>query len=473
MLLLIIVSLLSGLSSYGIVHAKSVTKGNVHGTVVDENGNPIENVEITIYYPSGNIEKLYTNGSGYFRLALDGKNTLVFAKDGYASVTREINVPQELWEDPDLDPVKMGEIVLSPALELQTKYLEISEELGRTIDLPITVSNGGENDEVINLYGEIPDDWSISFSTEANLAVKKFNLFSGQSESFRLEITPSEDADVGDYTLTVYAASESGLLKSSLKLLISLREASSAIEIIGTFTDIRAEAGESFQYPLTIWNKGTRDSLMLLAVIQVPDNWDTVFVSDDIEASNFLVEAGHSVSLQLEVTPPSTVATGEYPIVLLAESDDGLISETISLQSTIVGSYDLDIELSNLYTTVNIGNTVIFQTTIRNRGQSAITGLFLDIEGPEEWDISVDPVQITALSSRDSSSFNIEVETPSDTASGDYLITIKASGDQVDSDETQIRISAKASTSWGFIGLGIAFASVTILVLVFMRFKRR
>jgi uncharacterized membrane protein len=470
---LVIGSLLSGLSSYRIVTAKSVTKGNVHGTLIDENGEPIENVEITIYYPSGNIEKIYTNGSGYFRLALDGKNTLVFAKDGYSSVTREINVPQELWENAEFDPVKMGEIVLGPALELQTKYLDISEELGRTIDLPITVSNGGENDEIIELYGESPDEWSISFSTETKLTVERFNLYSGEFESFTLEITPSEDADVGDYTVTVYAASKSGLLESSLKLLISLREASSDVEIIGTFTDIRAEAGESFKFPLTIWNKGTRDSLMLLAVVQVPENWDAVFVSDDIEASNFLVEAGHSVSLQLEVTPPSIVKTGEYPIIIVAESDDGLISETISLQSTIVGSYDLDIELSTLYTTVNIGDTVTFQATIRNRGQSAITGIFLDYEGPEEWDTSVEPVQIATLSSRDSSIFNIEVETPSDTASGDYLITIKASGDQVDSDETQIRITAKASTSWGFIGLGIAIASVIILVLVFMRFKRR
>lgn len=469
----VILSFFSTFNTISFAYAESGIKGNVHGTVIDENGDPLENVEISIYTFSGNIDKLYTDRNGYFRIALDGPNTLLFTKDGYASVTKEINAPQELWEDPDLDPVKMGEIVMYPALELQIKYLDISEELGRTISLQITITNGGENDEIIELYGDVPTDWYISFLTETNLEIKKVNLLSDQSESFTLEISPSENANVGSYPVTVTAVSVSELLESSLELLVTLREAGSDVEIIGTFTDIRAKAGEPFSFPLTIWNKGNRDSLMLLTVAQVPENWDTVFVSDDIEASTFLVEAGQSVSLRLEVTPPSKVGTGTYPLVIYAESDDGLISETISLQSTIIGSYNLLTELSTLYTSVNIGNSVTFQATISNWGQSPITGLFLDLKGPEDWDISVDPVQIATLNPKASTSFNIDVKTPSDTASGDYLITIKASGDQVDSDETQIRITAKASTSWGFIGIGIAVLSVAILVIMFMKFKRR
>lgn len=64
-------------------------------------------------------------------------------------------------------------------------------------------------------------------------------------------------------------------------------------------------------------------------------------------------------------------------------------------------------------------------------------------------------------------------ETPADTVAGDYLITVQALSDQVESDEVDLRVTAKASTSWGFIGIGLAGVAVIGLVIAFTRFKRR
>jgi len=64
-------------------------------------------------------------------------------------------------------------------------------------------------------------------------------------------------------------------------------------------------------------------------------------------------------------------------------------------------------------------------------------------------------------------------KTPEDTVAGDYMITLKALSDQVESEEAQLRVTAQASTSWGFIGFGVAGVVIIGLIIVFMKFKRR
>jgi uncharacterized membrane protein len=64
-------------------------------------------------------------------------------------------------------------------------------------------------------------------------------------------------------------------------------------------------------------------------------------------------------------------------------------------------------------------------------------------------------------------------DTPADTVAGDYLITVQTLSDQVESGEVDLRVTAKASTSWGFIGIGLAGIAVIGIIIAFTRFKRR
>jgi uncharacterized membrane protein len=97
----------------------------------------------------------------------------------------------------------------------------------------------------------------------------------------------------------------------------------------------------------------------------------------------------------------------------------------------------------------------------------------LSAHAPKEWDVSITPVQVASLAPRESSTFNITAKTPADTVAGDYIITLKALSDQVESEGTQLRATAQASTSWGLIGFGVAGVAIISLVTVFMKFKRR
>ena len=130
-LALILVSLVLASTMGAWVYAAPAGSGNVHGTVLDENGNLLPDVKVMAYSSSGNLAStMYTDEDGYFRFALEitGQYTIYFEKDGYSGDQTGINVPAGLFFDDKNDPVKMGEIVL-----LQNLAHHLSAESGRFI----------------------------------------------------------------------------------------------------------------------------------------------------------------------------------------------------------------------------------------------------------------------------------------------------------------------------------------------------
>lgn len=431
------------------------------------------------------IEFSITNPAGWAMRILDqtGEIKRVLLTSGSLNLNLEVTIPSTAIGNTTVSLTASGKTsstlnftLLTHAtreIELTSTFPFVSAELGRTIYYPLSIKNTGETDETVDLIGIVPNGWTIRFITDTQIEVLSLYLTAGRSESLTVEVVQPEDVTVGEYMLVVNAVSQDGELRDSLDLRVNLREVTSDVEIISTFTDVTAEAGKAIHYPITIWNKGDRDALFLLTVLSAPLNWKAVFMSEDIEISSFLITAGESMSLKLKVTPPSVVETGDYQIVIRAESDDGVISKQIELKASVVGSYELKMVLSTLYKTITTGSSTTFTAKITNTGQSPVTTLYLEADAPEEWDISITPVQVASLAPKESSTFNIMAKTPADAVAGDYMITLKALSDQVESEEVQLRVTAQASTSWGFIGFGVAGVVIIGLIIVFMKFKRR
>jgi uncharacterized membrane protein len=92
---------------------------------------------------------------------------------------------------------------------------------------------------------------------------------------------------------------------------------------------------------------------------------------------------------------------------------------------------------------------------------------------PSDWDVTISPTQVDTLSPRSTAKFTVTVNIPSNAEAGDYLVTMQALSDQLDSSTTDVRVTAQASNTWGYIGIGIALVAVAGAVLLFRRFKRR
>jgi uncharacterized membrane protein len=577
---LLVIILTLGITTLPIQTIQADSLGNLHGTVVDETGNPIENVKVSAYLGTGSLaDTEKTDEEGYFRMNLGGTYTLVFEKEGYVVYEKNIQVTQAPTENPDQDIVKLGEIILQSILDLsasvvkryttpgniltleftvsnngdstedvtfsviapeewdvkildkigeienilidsgsegyslevnipetatqietitliasgsitasleftitpkvytdevklESTYLSVSEEKGQDIELPLIVLNIGEVDKKVTLSGDVPSGWEVTFKTSKDMAVTGLLLTPDQSESLTIELTTPDDVAVGDYNLVFEAEDVNGGILDTLEIEVNLREATSEVEVISSFSEVSVEAGGSITFPLVIWNKGEADALTLFTVPVLPSNWDVSFVTDDLEVASIRIPGGESESVDLIVTPPSSVTSDVYDLLVVIETDD-VSQHEIEYTVEVVGSYELELEMSTLYTTSSIGNSVTYSAKVTNQGQTAVTTLYLETVIPDDWTVTVTPTQVSSLEPRDSVTYTIVVELPGDTEAGDYLLTSQAISDQLESDEIDVRITANASSTWGYIGVGIAIVAVAGASLLFRRFKRR
>jgi len=554
--------------------------GNIHGTVVDESGNPIKDVKISVYLNTGSLEKIvYTDKNGYFRMNLGGTYTFVFEKEGYVTLEKTLQVTQAPTDEPSQDIVKMGYIemqqtislsapvvkrlttpgntltleftvsnqgdkaenvefsatapagwetrildnigeienlLLSPGsskyyieimvpetattvetitltangtssdslnftitpkvysdeIKLRSTYLSVSEEIGQTISLPLSVSNLGDVDRKVTLVADVPDGWSISFKTGSNMVVKTLLLEPDDTEQLTMELVAPDSVSVGDYQVAVNALDVNSAVLDTLELDVNLRVGTSEIEVISSFSEVSIEAGESITFPLAVWNKGEADALTLLTVPVLPENWEVSFITDSLEVASIRIPSGDSESLQLVVKPPNSVVSGTYDMSVVIESDDGGVNQ-LDFTIEVVGSYELELDLSTLYTSGMIGDTVSYTARVTNQGQTAITTLYVEADAPSDWDVTISPTQVDTLSPRSTATFTVTASIPSDAEAGDYLVTMQALSDQLDSSSTDVRVTAQASNTWGYIGIGVALAAVAGAALLFRRFKRR
>lgn len=448
---------------------------------VTNTGDSDETVELSVDVPEGWETRFVTGGGIEIRsLFLESGDSEALTLEVEPAITAlvgeyemEIRAVSEEGALRDSLRLRVSLKEAEGEVELLSAYTDVTVEAGNAINYPLTIRNKGDNDDLFILTVlSAPEDWDAVFRSDT-VEVSSLLISAGSYSSLVFEVTPPDDYEPGSYTLVVLVESEGGSVGDSLALGVRLRESFSDIEIVGTFTDVTVQAGSSITYPLRVWNMGESKDQFTMKVVSAPDNWDAVFKSESIKVSSFYIPADDYQDLSLVVEPPSNVETGDYILVIQVESAEGTLSEEIELKATVVGSHDVELELSTLYTTITIGDSVEFSVEVTNAGLSPLTSLYLETTVPADWDITVTPSQLASLGPKASTTFTISAETPSDTVAGDYIVTVQALSDQAESAEADLRVTANASTSWGFLGIGLAIIVVIGLAIGFTKFKRR
>ncbi|WGM90499.1 MAG: NEW3 domain-containing protein [Candidatus Bathyarchaeum tardum] len=320
--------------------------------------------------------------------------------------------------------------------------------------------------------GSLPANWTASVVTQSGESINEIILGAGESISLGVQVQTLSSA-ISDKTYEVVIVAESGNQQiSSLPLTVTLEGDASAVAISTKFPDITVEAGAIVEYSITVTNLGDANRLLLFS-INAPSNWKAVVKSGNVEISRLSIDAGSSESFTIQVTPPSTVSLGSYDIDVQFTSESGALLGEKQLTATVVGAYSLNLSLSTLLKSTTSGDSVFFTATVTNTGYSYVTGVSLDFDAEDDWAVTISPTQVDMLMPQESCTFEVVVDTPSGTVSGDYMVTVGAVSDQNNSDQTQVRVTVNTSSSWAIYGIGIAAVLVLALVLVFKKFKRR
>ena len=327
------------------------------------------------------------------------------------------------------------------------------------------------------LLDSVPSGWSASLKTADDEYVTEIILGADESVELVVEVESPASAVTGENYELLVAVKSNNQTVGTLPLVVSLQqpEAIDEIGISTKFPEVTVEAGRAFEYQLTLGNFGSSNRILFLAV-EHPADWKAVIQSGTSEISQLNIGPASIAGfeeLTVVVTPPSTVNLGTYNITVQAKSESGVVLADLELKATITGSYDLYLSMSTLLTSTTSGESTSCTATVTNRGYSTLSAIGLDCEAEDGWDIQLSPSQIDLLRPQESYSFDVVIETPKDTVSGDYLVTLTGLSDQVESNPMQVRVSVNTSTSWGLYGFGIAIIIIIALVLVFRKFKRR
>ena len=106
--------------------------------------------------------------------------------------------------------------------------------------------------------------------------------------------------------------------------------------------ELRGSAKSSFEYTLAIKNDSGKKLLVSLSA-QAPKNFDASFTEEygSQELTALPIDAGQSKNVKLKVRPPSTVASGSYPVSVKVAAEDASANAKVTLQVT--GQPKLDI----------------------------------------------------------------------------------------------------------------------------------
>jgi uncharacterized membrane protein len=346
---------------------------------------------------------------------------------------------------------------------------------GDTADFNIVASNPfSVPTHVLLSVTSIPANWAAIIKDSVGEQVTEVYLNAGQSLNLVVEVNTNATSPTGStYNLEVNAKSEEYNITQSVPISVTLAVTTQEVTITAALPQIAIVAGNKADYSVTVANVGVTNRLLFL-YDKPPADWTAVFTSSGQEVTSLYLYAGNTSNLVFTVTPPSTVAVGSYTIPVQVESSTGEVFDAMNLTTTITGSYNMTMTPSTYLVSTNIGGTTSWTTTVTNTGYSPLTDVVLEVTSPvSNWNTTVTPALVNTLGPLQSATFNVAVTVSSNTVSGDYLVTIQGSSDQVSSASTQVRVTANTPTSYGIYIIIIAIIFVVILVLVFRKFKRR
>jgi len=352
----------------------------------------------------------------------------------------------------------------------------VSEDEGVSIDLIVT--NQGRRDENISLsVTSIPKGWKAWIKTYS-FGVTGVHVKSDTSKNLTLRAEPGKDAGPDKYTFGIQARTEDDKLTSTGQVVITVKEEkkekkAEGVKITTSYPVLKGPTDSEFEFSLEVANKIDKDTIYNLSS-QGPKNWEINF-KPAYEAkfiSSLRLKGDQSQTMAVEVKPHPLAKPGEYPILVKVNSPEA--KGEANLTVVLTGTYKLNAGTANGLLSMNTvrgkeGNLSFY---VQNNGSATLNNVrFLSFK-PENWKVTFNPERIDALAPEELKQVEVSI-TPTDQALvGDYSVGLTADAGKA-SKAIELRITVRASTAWGWIGIGIIVLVMAGLVALFIRLGRR
>jgi uncharacterized membrane protein len=255
------------------------------------------------------------------------------------------------------------------------------------------------------------------------------------------------------------------------------------VSLTTDYPSIQGQATDTFNYNIVVHYTSNTTRVFDLHPT-APTGWN-VYVTPQYDSTKITsVSAeqapfGGTKSIKLVATPPvyPYAPPGAYTLSLQVVSEE--LEASIEVTANILPKGTLTASPANqsgLYNThARSGKENIYSIDVANTGTSAVKNItFTTSNKPDGWDVTFNPDNIESLDVGDSKTVDVNIKPPSDTASGDYMLTLRATGDEsTTSPSMDVRVIVQTSTIWGWVGVIIIIIVIIGLFTIFMRFGRR
>ena len=358
-------------------------------------------------------------------------------------------------------------------LWLATDFPSLTEHIGDVTALPVTLSNVGKPLTTVSFSVDgLPKGWSWQLTGDGK-PVTAAMVSPDQNQRLSLKLTMPKDVKPGDYDFTVKGKTAEG---QALDLPIAMTLAAQAPARTTLQPDLpalRGTASSSFDFNVTLKNDSPDDATYNL-VAAAPPGFVATFKEQygTQELTSIPVKAGASKTLKVSVSPPKTIAAGQYVVDVEASSARTKSRTQLGLDITGQPRIALSGPDGRLSGQAEAGKEEDFTFTLNNSGTAPAKNVSLSASAPSGWKTEFEPKAFDAIAPNGQQQVVVHM-TPSDKAiAGDYMVNVSASGDGA-SDNADFRVTVTTSTLWGAAGIGIIGAAVVVLGFAVTRYGRR
>jgi uncharacterized membrane protein len=342
--------------------------------------------------------------------------------------------------------------------------------------MDLILEDKGRTDEIIDVkISTIPKGWKATLKG-GSYVVSGVYVPNGKTKNLALTLEPDKTVTPGDYSFQFDAQTADGKFTFSNKLNVTVQERTAGLEDIQITTSypvLRGQTDAKFEFSLDINNKSEVDRTFNLAAT-APEKWEVNFKPsyEQKQISSLRIKGASSQSVAVEVTPAKEASPGDYPILVRVTS--GEKRADVKLTVALTGIYKLDAGTPSgiLSLEAIAGKTANFSFFVKNTGSAVNRNITFSSFKPENWEVTFKPEKLDALEPGALKQVEVTVKPSGQALVGDYSVGVMVNGEK--SDKTiEMRVTVKASTAWGWIGIFIIIFVIAGLSALFIYLGRR
>lgn len=362
------------------------------------------------------------------------------------------------------------------AIAVYPEYSGVIVSKGEAVRMDLIMDNGGRKDETIDVtISQVPKGWKAMLKG-GNYQVTGMFVPNGKSRNLALTLEPDKTVGYGTYVFQIDGQTTDKQLASTHPLTVTVQERTSGaddIQITTSYPVLRGQTDARFEFSLEVLNKSEVDRTFNLFALG-PEKWEINFkpAYETKQISSLRIKGGQSQTVAVEVNPVRDAVAGEYPIQVRISSGDK--KAEVKLTVILTGIYKLDAGTPTgiLSLEAMAGKPANFSIFVKNTGSAFNRNITFSSFKPENWEVSFKPEKIDVLETNALKQIEVTVKPAQQALVGDYSVGVLVNGEK--SDKTvEMRVTVKASTAWGWIGVGIILFVIVGLMVLFIRFGRR